>query len=58
MFLGIANAMAPMEEFNMWMFPPRSDADEVLNYYEAEPNLETVHTQLYLLYYIYIKYYI
>jgi hypothetical protein len=23
------------------MFPPRADADETLNYYEAEPNLET-----------------
>lgn len=40
-FMGILNAVAPMEELNEWLFPSRDDINEVTNYYEAEPNLET-----------------
>lgn len=40
-FLGVLNAVLPMENINKMMFPDRPDRDESLNYFEAEVQLET-----------------
>lgn len=36
LILGVLNALLPMEQINIWIFPPRPDIDETTNYYDAD----------------------